>query len=242
MFRDVTLDKLLYDLFIALLTGIVAGVLTGFWVDRRIRQRESQRLSLATNIMYVEVIEAVNQLTKDILPDRFISSVAKMCEFSDSAAAYSIVELTDQTIFDIGAPSRQALEQEFAKSLASLQSREAPIETDRTEGQTAKLQPLGSTPPQMEPLTKAKQRLDDVFQRHGFILDPELRELLAALSQHLVKTLQFGDWVPDWTKKESRTIFTDFFIQVLQIADKIRCKLYGLGKTLSWDDLIKRIG
>jgi hypothetical protein len=31
----------------------------------------------------------------------------------------------------------------------------------------------------MEPLTKAKQRLDDVFQRHGFVLDPELRELLA---------------------------------------------------------------
>ena len=56
MFRDVTLDKLLYDLFIALLTGIVAGVLTGFWVDRRIRHRERQRLSLATNILYVEVM------------------------------------------------------------------------------------------------------------------------------------------------------------------------------------------
>jgi hypothetical protein len=69
--------------------------------------------------MYVDVVEAVNQLTKDILPDRFISSVAKMCEFSDSAAA-------------------------------------------------PKLQPFRSRPVQMEPLTKAKQRLDDVFQRHGF--------------------------------------------------------------------------
>jgi hypothetical protein len=167
MFRDVTLDKLLYDLFIALLTGIVAGVLTGFWVDSRIRHRERLRLSLATNIMYVEVVEAVNQLTKDILPDRFISSVAKMCEFSDSAAAYSIVELTDQTIFDIGAPSRQALEQEFAKSLGSLQSREAPAETDRTEGQAAKLQPLRSRPRQMEPLTKANDGLMMYFKGTG---------------------------------------------------------------------------
>jgi hypothetical protein len=81
MFRDLTPEKFLYDVFIALLTGIVTGVLTGFHVDRRIKSRERRRLSSATNVMYVEVIDAINQLTKDILSPRFFTSASKMCEF-----------------------------------------------------------------------------------------------------------------------------------------------------------------
>ena len=53
----------------------------------------------------------------------------------------------------------------------------------------------------MDLLEKAKQRLNDVFQRHGFILEPELRELLADLYKQLVSTLHIGDRIRDWEKE-----------------------------------------
>jgi hypothetical protein len=241
MFRDITLDKFLYDLFIALLTGIVTGVLTGFYVDRRIRYRERQRLSSASNIMYVEVAEAINQMTEDILPRRFFSSGSKMCEFGDTARANFIVELTDQTIFDVTSPSYRELAEEFAQSLVSLQNKERPAEMKGLEGQDANPQPLSSKPQQMDALAKAKQRLDDVFQRHGFILEPKLRELLAALYQYLFDTLQFGDRARHWEMDQTRKLFAEMLIQDLKLADKIRRYLYPLGKIQTWDDLAKKI-
>ena len=120
MFRDLTLDKFLYDAFVALLTGIVTGVLTGFYVDRRISSRDRQRLSSATNIMYVEVVDAINQLTRNTLPPHFVTAATKMCEFSNTAIAYFIVELTDRTIFDWTTPSHRGLREEFAQSIANL--------------------------------------------------------------------------------------------------------------------------
>jgi hypothetical protein len=232
MFRDLTPEKFLYDVFIALLTGIVTGVLTGFYVDRRIKSRERRRLSSATNAMYVEVIDAINQLTKDILSPRFFTSASKMCEFSDTATAYFIVELTDRTIFDWTTPSHRGVREEFAQSLANLSQAK----------EKATLPASGSKPRQVDPLEKAKQRLNDVFGRHGSILEPELRELLAALYKQLVSTMQIRDRIRDWKKEEDRTLFAEQLIEVLHMADKIRRNLYPLGKIQTWDDYLKRVG
>jgi hypothetical protein len=235
MFRDITLDKFLYDLFIALLTGIVTGVLTGLYVDRRIKSRERLHLAPATNTMYVEVVDAINQLTKDTLSPRFFTAT-KMCEFSNAASAYFIVELTDQTVFDWNTTSYRELREELAESL-NLDSQDKDKDATLQTSQTSR-----SRPRQMDPLAKAKQRLDDVFQKHGPILESELRDRLAILYKQLVTTLQLGDRVRDWQKGENRTLFAEQLIEVLHQANNVRRDLYPLGKIQTLDDLLKRIG
>jgi len=182
--------------------------------------------------MYVEVVDAINQLTRNTLPPRFVTAATKMCEYSNTAIAYFIVELTDRTIFDWTSPSHRGLREEFARSITNF---------GEAKEEGAKLPPSGSKPKQMDPLEKAKQRLNGVFQRHGYISEPELRELLADLYKQLVSTLQIGDRIRDWKKEEDRTLFADQLIEVLRIADKVRRNLYPLGKIQTWDDYLKRV-
>jgi hypothetical protein len=232
MFRDVTFDKFLYDLFIASLTGIVTGILTGLYVDRRIKSRERQRLAPATNTMYVEVIDAINQLTKQTLPARFFTAT-KLCEFSSAATAYFIVELTDRTVFDWNTTSYRELQEELTQSLTDLDDQDE----DNDKPQTSRLKPR-----QMDPLAKAKQRLADVFYKHGPILDPRLREQLAVLNVRLTGTLEFGDRTRDWQKSDNRKLFVEQLIDVLHQADNVRRDLYPLGKIQTVDDFLQRIG
>jgi hypothetical protein len=92
MFEEVTAYKLLYDLLIAAVTGII----TGIFVDYLFRSREKKKIAPAISLINAEILDMVTNFIVRILPPDYTEKIDGVCNFSKIASSFRLVKAKDE--------------------------------------------------------------------------------------------------------------------------------------------------
>lgn len=84
--------ELVVNITIALITGVITGVIVTYWLEKR----DERLWHTPKLLLYTDVFEAVDSLLQNILPGRFLGiGGTYRYEFSDAVTAFSNLELKD---------------------------------------------------------------------------------------------------------------------------------------------------
>src|SRR5271166_2526588 len=111
MFADITWDKLVYDLFIALLTGVFTGLLVDFLLRRREKRRSVQEIRL----MYGDLLEMTDELLFTTVPIKYREVSSRLCLLGPDLEIYITAPPVEMEQYIEGTPKAVELE-DAAKS------------------------------------------------------------------------------------------------------------------------------
>jgi hypothetical protein len=216
MFADITTGKVIYDLSIALLTGIITGIMTGIFVDYLIRRREKANLKSIRSLMYVDLANAVRNvlLTSNFGASALYDDTSNFCKFSNGAIA-SIVELKDNDVFKDGSVAQTNFKQRVSERLRTL----PPPKKETHESDKLRL---------------ANHELRDVISRYGYVIDKEseLATIIYTLYSDLTRLISFVAAVDAWDDTYKRESYANRLLGVFRVTEELRSKLYSYSTAL----------
>jgi hypothetical protein len=216
---ELTVSKILYDLVIAILTGIG----TGLFVDYLIRQREQRHLLPARTLMYAEIMNLLKQFYQHTVAVRFLETSWVVLDFSEIASTLCPVEFKDPKILEFGSEVNRSFRAEIAQPLLGPNS-------DATHTKPIEAKGLG----------EANRLLDYLFERYGLVIEPELRTLLGKFHQELIQVLHFVDVVRDWNRDNCEQAFAEMLVNSFKAAEKIRLCVHSHAKSTDLNEYLSR--
>jgi hypothetical protein len=175
MFAEATWDKVVYDVFMALLTGIFAG----FFVDAVLRRRERARSLQVRHILNSEL----SRLTDDFLlatlpPEGYIVS-PRYCIFTPDLEIYLTTKPADVSMYKESTDAHQKLWKAARSHLPNVELEKQLIAYRKDKDDLPVLRRLPAA--QIEQLRETKKSLESVYQRYGSYLTPEISGIMATL-------------------------------------------------------------
>jgi hypothetical protein len=182
--------KVLYDLAIALVTGIIAG----FVVDFLIRRREHERWLDVTNVYYLAILKILDDLLDKSVPTEFKGATKNFAVFGKRAWFRVKFKPKHSSVFE-------GLDPEWLFKIRELLAK------------VSASHPLQSEPLLlMGPLGEATMQLEALTQTYGPVGEPKLREKLGG---SISRSLSFRSLDVSDTNWKSPDYADRYFIQLI---------------------------
>ncbi len=200
--------KVAYDVGIALVFGLVTGLV----VDHLIKRRKAARRQAATDSSYAEIVKILDRMLNQAVPKNFkTDEKKKFCIFGERAVAPLTFKPDDPNLF------------------YNLQ-RWLPV-VHELQDRVGSVKPLSSEPHLLlGPLTSALGSLEILFLTYGPVTDPELLEKLGAFVGRAKTFKDFETARVDWKDREHGDRYFAQMIVLLQLAYDLREYLIARGR------------
>jgi hypothetical protein len=235
MFADVTWDKVVYDVLMALLTGVFAGLL----VDFALRRREKARSLRVMQLIRGELLTLTDEFLLQTVPAECRVVSPRWCILAPNLEIYVTMEAADSSMYEDGTNANRALWEAAKSNLPNMEN----VELTRALFKESRESVPRRIPENIiEPLTITKTNVDSIYQRYGLHLDLEYSALLSRLYSGLSRAIDYSS--PAFAKEQDELI-QSAFVSALVVA---WCAAYQIhsatsreGLTLSTTEHLSRV-
>ena len=214
MFADLTWGKVIYDVLMALLTGVFAGFLVELILRRRERVRKAQVMQLLSS----ELLKLTDEFLILTLPIECLVRSPRWYVFGPNLDTFVALDTADSSLFEDETPAHRKL-REAAKS-------------ERRQSRVT----------QVEQLMRSRNDIEGVYQRYGQYLDPEGSALLARLHKSIRNAI-FYDLLSEKraNREEFQDAYVSELMEAWRSAYRIHSAKIRQGRILTEDEFLSRL-
>jgi hypothetical protein len=205
------LGKVLYDLTIAVIVGGLTGVVSGLYVDSKIRRREEKRWAATRNTYYLAILGIIDRLQYQAVPEVFRGKGGKICVFSQTAYVGLKFEPRNKQVFWSASDWLPIIKPLLEKTSAAKTLRSEPYLL-------------------MLPLTDALANLETLFRTYGPVADPELGKSLGEAIASAISFIDFDGMNVDWKDPDHWARYFWQMLVTLRLFNEVREKIIKKGR------------